>query len=149
MIPVAAYIALAAAAAGAYAGWQVEHWRLGGQIADIKAKAAEQTEAHRATERQWADHVIKMGDDSNAEAEKLRAAAARAGAAARSLHDAAARRAAEAPAAAGAGQAATPAAVVLADVFRRADGRAGELAAALDASRAAGLACERFDALTR
>jgi hypothetical protein len=39
---------------------------------------------------------------------------------------------------------------VLADVLGRADDRAGELAAALDASRAAGLACERaYDALRR
>lgn len=38
--------------------------------------------------------------------------------------------------------------LVLADVLSRADQRAGELAAALDASRAAGLACEQsYDAL--
>lgn len=39
--------------------------------------------------------------------------------------------------------------VVLADVFSRADARAGELAATLDAARVAGQACERsYDALT-
>jgi len=46
------------------------------------------------------------------------------------------------------GPPATEPGVVLADVLGRADARAGELAAAYDRSRAAGLACERaYDAL--
>lgn len=46
------------------------------------------------------------------------------------------------------GTPATEPGVVLADVLGRADARAGELAAAYDRSRAAGLACERaYDAL--
>lgn len=46
------------------------------------------------------------------------------------------------------GQAAARAAMVLSDLFQRADQRAGELAKALDQSRVAGLACERaYDSL--
>ena len=41
------------------------------------------------------------------------------------------------------GAAATRAAMVLSDLFQRADKRAGELAKAYDAARIAGLACER------
>ena len=40
------------------------------------------------------------------------------------------------------GQAATRAAMVLSDLFARADARAGELAKAYDRARIAGLACE-------
>ncbi len=143
-------IASAAVIGGAaLGGWWAEHWRLGAQIAAMKQRAAElQAENHR-TEAMWSAHVIKLGEDANAEADRLRASVARADAASRSLHDAGSSRAAEATAAAGAGSPAAFAAVVLADVLRRADERAGELAAALDAARAAGLACQRFDEVTR
>lgn len=131
------------------AGWTVNGWRLGMAISKLEADAFRMAAEARATESRWAEHVIKIGEDANAEADRLRAAAARANAAARSLHDAADRRAAEATAVAGAGSPAAASAVVLADVLRRADERAGELASALDAARAAGLACERFDEVTR
>lgn len=50
----------------------------------------------------------------------------------------------------GAGQAAGSGAVLLAELFRSADERAGELAAAADEARTRGLACERaYDALSR
>lgn len=63
---------------------------------------------------------------------------------------AAGRCAASGSAAAASGIDSAPAAgVVLSDVFGRADGRAGELAAALDQSHARGLACERSDAIGR
>jgi len=131
------------------AGWGVNGWRLGKQLADLRTKAAELQSANHRTEAMWSAHVIKIGEEANAEADRLRAAAARADAASRSLHDASSRRAAEAASSAGAGSPAAFAAVVLADVLRRADERAGELAAALDAARSAGLACERFDQMTR
>ncbi len=47
------------------------------------------------------------------------------------------------PEAARRGASATRAAVVLSELFQRADKRAGELAKAYDAARIAGLACER------
>jgi len=69
-------------------------------------------------------------------ADRLRGAARRA----------AGRACAAAPA--GPGAPASAPAVVLADVLIRADGRAGELAAAVDAARIAGTACERaYEAL--
>ncbi|QOW12262.1 hypothetical protein S96127_4431 (plasmid) [Yersinia pestis] len=46
------------------------------------------------------------------------------------------------PATPGAGQTAGSGAVLLAELFRRADERAGELAAAADEARTRGLACE-------
>lgn len=81
--------------------------------------------------------------------------AAGADAAGQRLHDEAARLAATAndcaadPGVAARGQAATRAAMVLSDLFQRADKRAGELAKAYDRSRIAGLACESaYTALT-
>lgn len=54
------------------------------------------------------------------------------------------------PGASGGGSATGKPGMVLADVLRRADERAGQLAAAYDRSRAAGLACERaYNALTK
>lgn len=48
------------------------------------------------------------------------------------------------------GQAATRAAMVLSDLFQRADRRAGELAKAYDAARIAGQTCERsYDAIKK
>ena len=48
------------------------------------------------------------------------------------------------------GEAASRAAMVLSDLFQRADKRAGELAAAYDKARIAGQACERaYDSLTK
>lgn len=48
------------------------------------------------------------------------------------------------------GKAATRAAMVLSDLFQRADQRAGELAKTYDAARIAGLACEAaYDSLTK
>lgn len=59
------------------------------------------------------------------------------------------RRAAEDPALTGRGEAAGPALDLLAELFRRADARAGELARYADNARIAGLACERsYDALS-
>jgi hypothetical protein len=142
--------AVAAAAAACFgAGWATNGWRLGSTIAKLEAKAFQMAAENRATESRWANHVITLGDEANVEAERLRADLARAADAARSLHDASQRRATEAAESAGAGSPAGAAVLVLADLFGRADGRAGELAAALDAAHAAGTICERFDALTR
>lgn len=148
MIPIA-YLAAGALALGFGGGWYFNGLRLGAQISAIEAKAARQDTEHRAKEREWGKITLKITEDAYAEAETLRAALARADAAGRSLHDAGQRRAAEASAAAGPGSPAGSAALVLADVLGRVDQRAGELAAALDAAHAAGVICERFDALTR
>ena len=80
----------------------------------------------------------------------MQADADRARAASRGLHDRAdklARRLADSERACGAGtpgrsEAETSGAVLLADLFRRADDRAGQLAKDADEARARGLACE-------
>lgn len=148
MIP-AAYLAAGALALGFGAGWAANGWRLGSQIAQIEAKAAKQDTEHRAKEREWGKVTLKITEDAYADAQELRAAAARADTAARSLHDTSRGRAAEAAAAPGTSEATAATVLVLSELFRRADDRAGELAAALDAAHAAGTICERFDALTR
>lgn len=124
-------------------------WRLGSTIAAMKQMQAELIAANHKTEAMWSAHVIKLGDESNAEADRLRAAVARADLARGSLHDARERRAAEAASAAGAGSAAAATVSLLAELHRELDEFAGAAAGAADAARAAGLACERFDAVTR
>ncbi|WP_111533090.1 DUF2514 domain-containing protein [Pseudomonas sp. 2848] len=83
-------------------------------------------------------------------------AAAGADAAGQRLHDEAGKLAATVgcpgadPAVAARGEAARRAAMVLSDLLARADARAGELAAAFDRARIAGLACEKsYNALVK
>ena len=150
MIPYLKLGAVAVAAAACFgAGWSANGWRLGAQLAEIKAEAEKQSATHRATEREWGKASLKIMEDSYAEAETLRAAVARANAAGSSLHNASSRTATAAATAPGTSEATAASIMVLADLFRRADGRAGELAEALDAAHAAGAICERFDAMTR
>ncbi len=118
--------------------------------------AAEATQAARDEEQRRAgaqQEVIHAAEEATRAA---RADADRARAAARGLRDAAQAAAAACrdpapgdPATAKRGAPAAGPGLVLADVLGRADDAAGELAAALDAARAAGLACERsYDSLT-
>lgn len=104
-----------------------------------RAQAQEEARAHAQEERTTAD-----------------AGAAGADAAGQRLRDEAGKLAATVscsgadPAALARGQAATRAAMVLSDLLTRADERAGELAAAFDRARIAGLACEAsYHALTK
>ncbi len=131
------------------AGWSANGWRLGAQIAALKQKNAEQIAENHKTVAMWSAHVIKLGEDANAEAERLRAAAARADAAARSLHDTSRSTAAAAASAPGTSEAAAAAIMVRERLFREADEAAGILARALGEARAAGIACQRFDEVTR
>lgn len=148
MIP-AAYLAAGALALGAAGGWAVNGWRLGKQIAEIEARAGEFEREARATEQRWADHTIQTVEAANAEAEKLRAALARADAAHRSLHDRSASRAAEAASAPGTSPAAAAVIRLYAELFREADEYAGEVAAEAGRYRGAGLACERVYEVTQ
>jgi xylose isomerase len=122
------------------------------QLAKAKADALEvaRTEEHR---RINAIEEIKI--ESKKQIEQARADAAAADATADRMHEQARRLAAASgqcttdttTAIRGAAARATNA-IVLADVFQRADAAAGRLAAAYDQARAAGLACERsYDAL--
>lgn len=129
--------------------WDAEKIRQGDQALALARSNAEET-ARRLAEQQELQHAHDL-EISRARADRDRAAAA-----AGSLRGqlaafvaAVARPAAGDPAAAGERQAAGSAVDLLADLFGRADARAGELAAALDESRAAGLQCERsYDALS-
>lgn len=127
---------------------QQDHDRQAAVAAAAAASAAAET-ARRVGAQQ------EIVTDAKRQAETARADAARA-------HDAdtalrlqlaavlRASRPASDPGPSSGGAPATDAAGVFAELFQRADDRAGILAAALDASRSAGLACERsYDALSQ
>lgn len=136
--------------------WQVQDWRYGKQLAGIERdnavaiKDAGNTARNEEQRRQAA--VNKEASDAR---EQNKAAAVDAGTADTTgdrLHVEASQFAATAcgdPGAAQRGASATRAAMVLSDLLQRADKRAGELAAAYDRARIAGLTCERsYDSLS-
>ncbi|MEE1922696.1 DUF2514 domain-containing protein [Pseudomonas sp. 148P] len=122
--------------------------------ADSDARA--QAEAHaRDEEQRRAAAQQKVKEDAQKEQTAADADAAGADDAGRRLRDEANKLAAGVgcpgtdTAAVARGKTATAAAMVLSDLLRRADERAGELAAAYDRARIAGLVCERsYDALS-
>ena len=129
--------------------WQVQDWRYGEQLADIDrdqalAIIAAGDKARQEEQRRQAS-VNKEASDAR---EKNKAATVDAGAADAAgdrLHVEAGKFAATAcgdPGVAQRGASATRAAMVLSDLLQRADKRAGELAAAYDRARIAGLTCE-------
>ncbi len=131
--------------------WQAK-WNKQAEVL-AKAKADAEVLAREKEQRRQAE-IDKVTQDAEKQIARAESDAAAASAAADSLHEQARRLAARASQCAGnsapaqPGQAVTQPGVVLADVLGRADKRAGELAAAYDRSRAAGLACERaYDAL--
>lgn len=153
-------IALAGASlAGAYwyggrvadTAWQA---RWDEQVAIMERERADALQRTRAEEQRRQSAIDEVRTDAQRKIEQAQADAAAAGAAADRLRAQAqrlAQRANQCASSAGAtagGQAAASPSVVLADVLGRADQRAGELAAAYDRARAAGLACERaYDAV--
>ena len=152
-ILVAILLAMIITAAGT---WQVQDWRYGTKLADIgKAQAIAITNAGndaRAEEQRRQASVNKEASDAREQNNAASVDAATADVAGDRLHVEAGKLAAKAcgdPGAAQRGASATRAAMVLSELFERADKRAGELAAAYDRSRIAGLACERsYQSLT-
>lgn len=155
-----AIVAAALVAAGFLAG---THW-VSGRLSKAEAEHARQREQW-AAERDKAQADARAEDarrvDAMQEVQRVAAlsrahdqadhrAAAAVGERVRAEARAAAARAAAAdPSPADGGAPAAGPGLVLADLFGGADEAAGELAAALDAARTAGLACERsYDALT-
>lgn len=137
----------------AHASTKTTHAQTLRTLAELTTKAYQ---AARAEDARRNAELRKVSDDGQIQIDAARADAAAAARAAGGLrrqlaaYVAAVRGAAGAggPAAADSGPAATEAVVVLADMFSSADARAGELAAAFDASYAAGSTCERsYDAL--
>lgn len=122
-------------------------------IALTKAKA-DALEVVRTEEQRRIKAIEEIRNESKKQIEQLKVDTAGANAAADSLHDKANRMAKAAGrctddtnTARRSASAATTS-LVLADVLKRADQRAGELAAAYDRARASGLMCERaYDAL--
>lgn len=146
-ILVSILLAMVVTAAGT---WQVQDWRYGEKLAGIEkvqvlAIAGAANFAREEEQRRQA----AVNKEASYAREQNRAAAVDAGAADAAgdrLHADANKLAATACRDTGAAQrgaSATRAAMVLSDLFQRADKRAGELAVAYDQARIAGLACER------
>ncbi|OGQ56665.1 MAG: hypothetical protein A3J24_08190 [Deltaproteobacteria bacterium RIFCSPLOWO2_02_FULL_53_8] len=139
-------------AAGA---WQWQANAYGKQIADMRTAQAEahatvQAQA-RATEQRRQLAIEGIREDAKDKIDQAAADAAAADAHALGLQqqvDKLARRPASCPGAATGSAAADPAKLLLAELFRRADARAGELAAYADRARIAGRTCGwSFDAV--
>ncbi|XEI31175.1 DUF2514 domain-containing protein [Aeromonas veronii] len=131
--------------------WSAKWDKQAEQLAKAKAKA--ELKAREEEQRRQAS-IDKVRDDAEKQIARAESDALAARDAADGVLEQAKRLAARAgkcpsnPSATQSGTTATEPGVVLADVLGRADARAGELAAAYDRSRAAGLACERaYDAL--
>ncbi|MFV0677885.1 DUF2514 family protein [Variovorax sp. tm] len=129
-------------------------------LADLRATAAESgrlaERAARNTEQTWRSRVNGVIQDGQKQLTAARADAATAVAAARQLRDdlaayrTAVRAATAAPAAAAGGSPATDPLDLFADLFGRADARAGELARIADERGSAGTTCQRYaDAVER
>jgi len=125
------------------------------QMLQAKGLAAATT-ANRNEEQRRQTAVNQVGNDARQQQSVATADAVSADAAGDRVREQAGKLAAGAsctagdPGAAERGASATRAAMVLSDLFQRADKRAGELARAYDAARIAGLACEQsYIALTR
>ena len=141
---------LLALAIGFGGAWKVQDWRMGEKLAGIeKAQAlaiAEAGNVAREEEQRRQAVVNKEASDAREQNKAATLDADTADAAGDRLHVEANQFAATAcgdPGAAQRGASATRAAMVLSDLLQRADKRAGELAAAYDKARIAGLACER------
>lgn len=128
------------------------------ELADYRATAAESgrlaERAARNTEQTWRSRVDGVIQDGKQQIAAARVDAERAGAAERQLRDqlaayrAAVRAATAAPATAAGGSPASDPLDLLADLFGRADARAGELARIADERGAAGATCERWAGAT-
>ncbi|MBF6029691.1 DUF2514 domain-containing protein [Pseudomonas sp. P115] len=148
----AVLLAMAITAAGT---WQVQENRYGKKLADIERdQAIAITNAGAAARQEEQRRQTSVNKEASDAREQNKAAAVDAGTADAGgdrLHVEAGKFAATAcadPGAAKRGASATRAAMVLSDLFQRADKRAGELAVAYDRARIAGLACERsFDSM--
>jgi hypothetical protein len=142
--------ALAALFAGGIAtGWVLNGWRLGEQINAIRADHAESLAAAESRARQiesgWNAGMQEVQRNAQEKIDAVAADVAAAGSAAERLRERVAelsRRPAACPGATGGGEAAGPAGGLLADVSRRLDQAADELAEFAERAAVAGEACE-------
>ncbi|WP_236322205.1 DUF2514 family protein [Aeromonas veronii] len=131
--------------------WQAKWDR---QVAELASAKARSLQLAREEEQRRQDAIEKVRQDAEQQIARAQTDAVAANAVAVSLREQTRRLAARASQGASHSDTAQPSqaveqpAVVLADVLGRIDARAGELAAAYDRARAAGLACEQaYDAL--
>ena len=136
--------------------WRVQDYRYGEELAVIErdhavALKGAGDDARKEEQRRQAS-VNKEASDAREQNKAATVDAGTADAAGDRLHVEASQFAATAcgdPGAAQRGASAARAAMVLSDLLQRADKRAGELAAAYDRARIAGLTCERsYDSLS-
>ncbi|MFT4041505.1 MAG: DUF2514 family protein, partial [Thermomicrobiales bacterium] len=125
-----------------HAAEQAVHAHYAQVLAGIRDKTAEAAAQYRAQETAWRASIERIATDGQTALDTARADAAAAGRAADGLRTDLARyraaaRTAQDPGAAAAGAATGDALDLLADLFQRADARAGELAAAADLAHAA------------
>ena len=139
-----------AMAIACFSTWKVQDWRYGERLAAAdrdRAVAIQQaSDKARQEEQRRQAAVNKEASDAREQNKAASVDAATADAAGDRLHVEAGKFAAKAcgdPGAAQRGASATRAAMVLSELFERADKRAGELAATYDRARIAGLTCER------
>ena len=150
MVPTWLWVVLAALVSIGYLSWRLDSVK-----ADRASIAIERDTANaRVTslgntlrlQRQITDDINRVSDDAKAKAERVTTAVAIADGRARSLQqqitDLIAKRQSCAAEVASGSKARADLAVLLADLRRSADERAGSLAEALDRSRIAGFACE-------
>lgn len=141
------WLAVVAAMAMAYGAgrWQ-QH---GADKSRYQARELAAVKAARTEEQLRTDEQARIAKDAKDEADQARADARAAGDVSERLRARIAELLAKRPAPACGGAPAQAADELLAELFRRADSRAGILAQDLDAARIAGHACERsYDALT-
>ncbi|WP_395607320.1 DUF2514 family protein [Pseudomonas sp. B22129] len=143
-------VVLLAMAIACFSTLKVDAWRYGKQIADrdtaqALAIARAVSEAREEDQRRQVA-MNKVGSDAREQIKDATADASAAYIAGNRLHVAASNFAASAcpgdPGATQRSASATRSAMVLSDLFQRADKRAGELAAAYDRAKIAGLSCE-------
>ena len=141
---------LLAMAISAVGTWQVQDWRYGARLAELaRTHAQSVSEADRKARKEEQRLRLvtnKVGSDAREEIKAATVAADDADTAGDRMHveasEFAARACASDSGVAQRGASATRAAMVLSELFQRADKRAGELAAAYDRARIAGRACE-------
>ncbi|MCM1513266.1 MAG: DUF2514 domain-containing protein [Oxalobacter formigenes] len=135
-------IGLAGLALAFAAGWLINGWRMESQTQEAWQQERVQAEARLKRQEEIANEAQKDREKALADARAANDIAVRL----RQRIEALARSAC--PAAAGSGQTTRSAGILLAELFRRADERAGELAEYADRARIAGQACEQaYDAL--
>ncbi|MDU8357998.1 DUF2514 family protein [Pseudomonas syringae group sp. J309-1] len=150
LVPIWVWLVLSLVVSTGYLGWRLDGLKsdnalLNSERDKAQAKAASLTETLRL-QRQLTKDVDQVADDAKAKTDKVAAAVVVADDRADSLQQQvtrllSTRKSCEATVAAGS-KARADLTIVLADLRRSADETAGSLAAALDRSRIAGLACE-------